>query len=137
MADADAAKLQGRWTVTAEDDGEFEVRFNSVGRIDRVSTMIGNATTTFTITGTTTYVEEDEVMITIPSIVGTINFEGTLSGDGNTIEGMLERNLTFGGTSVQIPAGALILKRVSDEDGASDNASDNSDNNGDDQGAPS
>ncbi len=60
----------------------------------------------------TTVLEGNQVMITIPDATSTRVFEGTLSADGNTITGSTTEEINLGDLEIMLPAGDLTFQRV-------------------------
>ena len=50
--------------------------------------------------------------ISIPQLTGAAVFNGTLSGDQNTIEGSITDEFDLGNLEVSLPGGDLTLERV-------------------------
>ncbi len=89
------AVLEGTWTITPADPGEFEgstyeARFNSSGDLVEINgTRPDGATASLGINNATTTVDGSAVSISIPRLTGTRLFDGTLSNDQNTIIGSI------------------------------------------------
>ncbi len=115
-----AAVLEGTWQAEFAVPGDLEgydvrLTFDSSGQLTEITaTAPAGAVATFDGTGATTEVSGDQVTVTVPALVGTSVFEGTLSADENTIDGSLSQNIEFQNGSVTLPSGDLTLTRVAE-----------------------
>ncbi len=112
------AVLEGTWSITPADPGDFEgftyeARFNSSGDLVEINgTRPDGATASLAINNATTTVDGSAVSISIPRLTGTRVFEGTLSDDQNTITGSITDEIDLGDLEVTLPGGDLTLERV-------------------------
>ena len=120
IPDNPAAVLEGTWSVTPEDPGdfadwEFEATFDSQGDLTQLHAAGPEGeTVTRNIDGTTTEVDGNDVTITVPNLTdtGVTVFEGTLSEDQNTMTGSTTEEIDLGDLEVVVPGGALTLERI-------------------------
>ena len=112
------AVLEGTWSITPADPGEFEgftyeARFNSNGDLVEINgTRPDGATASLGINNATTTVDGSAVSISIPRLTGTRVFDGTLSDDQNTITGSITDEIDLGDLEVSLPGGELTLERI-------------------------
>ena len=111
------AVLAGIWAITlsepGEEDVEYEATFGSDGQLDMISAARSDgATAKLDTSDSTTVLEGNQVMITIPDATSTRVFEGTLSADGNTITGSTTEEINLGDLEIMLPAGDLTFQRV-------------------------
>ena len=112
------AVLEGTWSITPADPGEFEgftyeARFNSSGDLVEINgTRPDGATASLGIDNATTTVDGSAVSISIPRLTGTRVFDGTLSDDQNTITGSMTEDINLGDLEVTLPGGDLTLERM-------------------------
>lgn len=114
----EAAFLEGTWSVTPENPGDFELVeyeavFDANGQLASLTaTKEDGATATLDTTGATTTVDGDQVTISVPRAGGTSVLEGTLSEDQNTITGSLSREIDLEDLDVLLPGGTITLERA-------------------------
>jgi hypothetical protein len=114
---SEAAFLEGTWTVTPEDPGdfediEFEAVFNSNGVLITLrGTRDDGATATLNISGSATTIDGDDITVTVPGDNATVTFEGTVSEDQNTITGSTTQDIDLGDLDISLPGGELTLER--------------------------
>lgn len=114
----DEAFLEGTWTVTPEDPGDFEnveyeATFNQDGQLVKLkATRDDGATATLDASDSVTTLEGDQLTISVPVAGGTSVFEGTVSEDQNTITGELTREVDLGDLEIVVPGGTLTFERV-------------------------
>ncbi len=112
------AVLEGTWTVTPADPGEFEgfmyeARFDSNGNLVEISgTRPDGATASLVVENATTTVDGNDVTVSIARLTGATVFSGTLSGDQNTIVGSITDEIDLGNLEVSLPGGDLTLERI-------------------------
>ena len=113
------AVLEGTWTVTPADPGDFEgftyeARFDSSGDLVEINGTRpeDGATASLDIDDATTTVDGSSVTISIPRLTGASVFNGTLSGDQNTITGTITDEIDLGDLEVTLPGGDLTLERI-------------------------
>ena len=113
------AILEGTWSVTPADPGEFEAftyeaRFNSSGDLVEINGTRpeDGATVSLDIDNATTSVDGSAVSISIPRPTGTRVFDGTLSDDQNTIVGSITEEIDLGNLEITLPGGDLTLERM-------------------------
>ena len=113
------AVLEGTWTITPADPGEFEgftyeARFDSSGKLVEINGTRpeDGATASLDIDNATTSVDGSAVSISIPRLTGTTVFDGILSSDQNTITGTITNEIDLGDLEVTLPAGDLTLERI-------------------------
>ena len=110
--------LEGTWSITPTDPGDFEgftyeARFDSSGVLVEITgTRPDGATASLDIENATTTVDGNDVTISIPRLTGTSVFSGTLSGDQNTIVGSITDEIDLGNLEVSLPGGDLTLERI-------------------------
>jgi len=110
--------LEGTWTVTPEDPGDFEgveyeAVFDSRGNLTEITaTREDGATATLDTSDATTTLEGDQLTISIPRAGGASAFEGTLSEDQNTITGSLSQEVDLGDLEIVLPGGTITLERI-------------------------
>ena len=116
-----AAVLEGTWSVTPEDPGQFEgweyeARFNGDGDMVELSGVRpeDGATASLSIDVATTQLDGVDVTITIPDLSGTRVFEGTLSDDQNTMTGSVTDEIDLGNIEASLPGGDLTFERIVD-----------------------
>ena len=118
LAPGPEAVLEGTWTITPADPGDFEgftyeARFNSSGDLVEINgTRPDGATASLVIENATTTLDGNDVTISIPRLTGTSVYSGTLSGDQNTIVGSITDEIDLGNLEVSLPAGELTLERL-------------------------
>ena len=118
--DNSAAVLEGTWSVTPAEPGEFEgfeyeAVFDSNGNLVQLSAEGPNGEmATLTLDNATTELDGSAVTITIPRPTGTSIFEGTLSDDQNTMIGSGTQEINLGDLEVVLPGGDLTFERISD-----------------------
>lgn len=114
----DEAFLEGTWTITPEDPGDFEDvayegTFNQDGQlVELKATRDDGATATLDASGSVTTVEGDQITVSVPTAGGARLFEGTVSEDQNTITGDLTDEINLGGLEIAVPAGTLTWERT-------------------------
>lgn len=113
--------LEGTWSITLADPGDFEgftykARFDSSGNLVEINGTRpeDGATASLDIDNATTTVDGSSVSISIPRLVGTSVFTGTLSADQNRIAGSITDEIDLGNLAVTLPGGDLTLERVLD-----------------------
>jgi hypothetical protein len=118
--DNPAAVLEGTWSVTPADPGDFEgweyeARFDSNGDLVELSATRpeDGATARLTIDDATTELDGSAVVITLPNLAGQRVFEGTLSSDQNTMTGSVTDEIDLGDLEAIIPGGELTFERIS------------------------
>jgi len=112
-----AAVLEGEWDGETA-NGEFDVFFNSSGV---VTSIVGERQdceqATLNISNATTTLEGSAVTITIPTATGDVIYEATLSDDGNTLTGTVNRSIEIGADlELVLEQGELTLVRDTDDD---------------------
>ena len=113
------AVLEGRWSITPADPGEFE-NFTYEGTFDTDGQLVeleatrdDGATATLNTTGSVTTLDGSDVTISVPGPgPGTRVFEGTLSEDQNTMTGSLTEEINLGDLEVTVPGGDLTWDRI-------------------------
>ncbi|MCO6438791.1 MAG: cytochrome c [Phycisphaerae bacterium] len=125
-----AAKLAGTWLTDAGGQ-TFELQFNAVGQLVRISTENDQGEPVqVDISGSTTTVSGSSVTIRVPVGDTDVVYMGTLSQDENTIEGDLAQELSVGDmVMITVPAGMLDLVREEGNDNDNDNANMNDNEN--------
>ena len=113
------AVLEGTWTITPADPGDFggfmfEARFDSSGNLVEISGTRpeDGATALLDTSNATTTVDGSAVSISIPQLTGTTAFDGTLSDDQNTITGTITDEIDLGDLEVTLPGGDLTFERI-------------------------
>ncbi len=113
------AVLEGRWSITPADPGEFEDftyegTFDSGGQLAELkATRDDGATATLDTAGSVTTLDGSDVTISVPGPgQGTRVFEGTLSEDQNTMTGSLTEEIDLGDLEVTVPGGDLTWDRI-------------------------
>lgn len=113
------AVLEGQWSITPDDRGEFENfmyegTFDSDGQlVELVATRDDGATATLNTTGSVTTLDGSDVTISVPGPgAGTRVFEGTLSEDQDTMTGSLTEEIDLGDLEVTVPGGDLTWDRI-------------------------
>ncbi len=113
------AVLEGTWTITPADPGDFEgftyeARFNSRGDLVEINGTRpeDGATASLDINNATTTVDGNSVRISIPRLTRTTVFDGILSSDQNTITGTITDAIDLGDLEVTLPGGDLTLERI-------------------------
>ena len=113
------AVLDGTWSITPADPGDFEgftyeARFDSSGNLVEINGTRpeDGATARLDTSDSTTTVDGSAVSISIPRLTGTSVFSGTLSADQNTIAGSITAEIELGDLEVTLPGGDLTLERV-------------------------
>jgi len=110
--DPDAAVLAGTWTATLDDGRTLSARFDSMGTLDTVTVNGLNGTpSTADVGGSTTSVDGDQVVITIPTAGDPVTYTATLSNNGTTLMGSLSGDIPFTDQNVTIPGGPLTLTK--------------------------
>ena len=114
-----AAVLQGTWSVTPGDPGQFEgwnyeATFDSNGDLVELSGVRpeDGATARLTIDDATTELDGSDVVITLPDLTGARVFEGTLSVDQNTMTGSVTDQIDLGDLEASLPGGELTFQRL-------------------------
>jgi hypothetical protein len=118
--DNPAAVLEGTWSLTPEDPGEFELwtyqaRFDDNGNLVELSGTRpeDGATASLTVDAATTQLDGTNVTITVPNLAGARVFEGTLSADQNTMTGSITDEIDLGDLEATLPGGELTFERIS------------------------
>ena len=113
------AVLEGTWTITPADPGQFEgftyeARFDSSGNLVEINGTRpeDGATVSLSIDDATTSVDGSAVSISIPRLTGTTVFDGILSADQNTMTGSITDQIELGDLEVTLPGGDLTFERV-------------------------
>ena len=113
------AVLEGRWSITPADPGEFEEftyegTFDGDGQlVELEATRDDGATATLDTTGSVTTLDGSDVTISVSVGVATTRvFEGTLSEDQNTMTGSLTDEIDLGDLEVTVPGGELTWDRI-------------------------
>ena len=120
------AVLEGRWTVTPADPGEFddvtyEAEFDSQGDlVELKATRADGATATLQTDDATTELDGSDVTITVPRPTGTRVFEGVLSDDKNTMTGSITQEIDLGDLEIILPGGELTFERIVTDDPCAD-----------------
>lgn len=118
----DSAVLDGEWDMVFDEPGDLEgltitATFDANGDLTEISASNeAGGTATLTLDSAVTELDGDQVTITIPTSGGSVNFEGTLSADENTIDGQFSQSfeLPGGDLDVTLPTGAVTLTRITD-----------------------
>ena len=116
-----AAVLEGTWQVEFDEPGDLEgfdiqATFDSSGQLVEITAESpdGGTASLDVSDDTTTTVDGSDVTISIPSAGGARVLEGTLSDDGDTIDGSLSQALELpsGDLEVTLPGNDLTLTRI-------------------------
>jgi len=116
-----AAVLEGTWSVTPEDPGDFagftyEAVFDANGRLVELSADgPDGAMATLDIDDSETVLEGSDVTITVTRPAGASVFEGTLTEDENTMTGSLTQEIDLENLDILLPGGSVTLVRNAPE----------------------
>jgi hypothetical protein len=108
------AVLAGDWVTDDAEQGTVYIRFDENGQVLGFAVVDQqDGVVLIEVDGATSNVEGDDVTITVPRVGGTATFTGTLSADGNTMEGTLVGEVEVGDDiTIIIPQGNVTFERV-------------------------